>query len=134
MTRFNTNYLECLPFSDRTIQVALAANAALPYTIPGDKSVQYRAEFSYAYDANVWVGYNTTAIVPVAAAVTTSTNSSIVLNPKIKYVRGEDVLSFISGSTVSDMGIELLLLPSQKQIKIGYSPAKLKGFSDGFND
>ncbi len=112
MTRFNTNYLETLPFSDRTVQVGLAANTELTYTVPGDKSVQYRCEFSYAYDANVWVGYNTAAVVPVAGAVTTSSNTSIVLRPDIKYVRGEDVLSFISGSLVSNMGFELLLLPS----------------------
>ncbi len=112
MTRFNTNFLECLPFSDQAVQVALAANTALPYTIPGGSDVQYRCEFSYAYDANVWVGFNSTAVVPVPGAVTTTSNTSIVLNPKIKYVRGGDVLSFISGSIVSNMGFELLLLPS----------------------
>ena len=112
MTKFSTNFLDCLPFSDQTVQVGLAANTALPYTIPGDSSVQYRCEFSYANDANVWVGYNTTAVVPVAGTVTTTSNSSVVLRPKIKYVRGGDVLSFISGSIVSNMGFELLLLPS----------------------
>ena len=112
MTKFNTNYLHSLPFSDQTVQVALAANTELTYTIPGDKDVQYRCEFSYAYDANVWVGYNTTAVVPVAGSVTTSDNSSIVLRPSVKYVRGGDVLSFISGSIVSNMGFELLVLPS----------------------
>ena len=112
MTKVSTNFLETLPFSDQTVQVALAANTALTYTIPGDNSMQYRCEFSYAYDANVWVGYNTTAVVPVAGAVTTSSNSSIVLRPKIKYVRGGDVLSFKSGSLVSNMGFELLVLTS----------------------
>lgn len=112
MTKFSTNFLETLPFSDHAVQVGLAANTALPYTIPGTDAAQYRCEFSYAYDANVWVGYNTTAVVPVAGTVTTSSNSSIVLRPKIKYVRGGDVLSFISGSIVSNMGFELLLLPS----------------------
>jgi hypothetical protein len=112
MTKFSTNFLETLPFSDQTVQVALAANTALPYTIPGDSSVQYRCEFSYAYDTNVWVGFNTTAVVPVAGTVTTSSNSSVVLRPKIKYVRGGDVLSFISASIVSNMGFELLVLPS----------------------
>lgn len=110
--RFNTNYLECLPFSDQTVQVALAASTALTYTIPGDNSIQYRCEFSYANNANVWVGYNTTAIVAPAGAVTTTSNKSIVLNPKIKYVRGGDVLSFISDSIVSNVGMELLVLPS----------------------
>lgn len=112
MTKFSTNFLETLPFSDQTVQVALAANTALTYTIPGTNADQYRCEFSYAYDANVWVGYNTTAVVAVAGTVTTSSNSSIVLRPKIKYVRGGDVLSFISGSIVSNMGFELLVLPS----------------------
>lgn len=112
MTKFNTHFLKCLPFSDLTVQVALAASTALTYTIPGDSSIQYRCEFSYAYDANVWVGFNTTAVVPSAGAVTTSSNSSLVLRPTIKYVRGGDVLSFISGSLVSNMGFELLVLPS----------------------
>ena len=112
MTKFSTSYLNALPFSDQTVQVALAANTALPYTIPGTSADQYRCEFSYAHDANVWVGYNTTAVVAPAGAVTTSSNSSITLNPKIKYVRGGDVLSFISGSIVSNMGFELLVLPS----------------------
>lgn len=112
MTKFSTNFLETLPFSDQTVQVALAANTALPYTVPGDNSIQYRCEFSYAYDSNVWVGFNTTAVVPVAGAVTTTSNSSLVFRPKIKYVRGGDVLSFISGSVVSNIGLELLVLPS----------------------
>jgi hypothetical protein len=114
MTRFNTNYLEALPFSDQTVQVALAASTALTYTIPGTTADLYRCEFSYAYDANVWVGFNTTAVVPVAGTVTTTSNTSIVLRPKIKFVRGGDVLSFISGSVVSNMGFELLVLPNPK--------------------
>lgn len=109
--KYSKNY-DALPFSDQTVRVALAANSALTYTIPGDSSIQYRCEFSYAYDANVWVGYNTAAIVPVASAVTTTSNTSIVLRPTVKYVRGGDVLSFISSSIVSNMGFELLLLPS----------------------
>jgi len=109
---FNSNYLGATPFSDQTVQVALAANTALPYTIPGTSADQYRCEFSYTYDANIWVGFNTTAVVAPAGAVTTSSNVSITLNPKVKYVRGGDVLSFISGSIVSNMGIELLQLPS----------------------
>jgi hypothetical protein len=112
MTYFSTNYSDCLPFSDTSVQVALAANTALTYTVPGDNSIQYRCEFSYAYDSNVWVGFNTTAVVPVAGAVTTSSNSSMAFRPKVKYVRGGDVLSFISASIVANIGLELLVLPS----------------------
>ncbi len=111
MTRYNTNFLETLPFSDQTVQIALAASTALTYTIPGSNSDKYRCEFSWAYNANVWVGYNVTATVPVAGAVTTVTNTSIELRPLVRYVRGGDVLSFISDSVVSNAGLSLLQLP-----------------------
>jgi len=112
MTKFNTSFLETLPFSDQTYQIALAASTALTITIPGTSADQYRAEFSWPYNANVYVGYNSTAIVPPAGTVAHTDNVSIVLRPKIKYVRGGDVLSFISGSLVTDGSMELLVLPS----------------------
>lgn len=112
MTRFNTNFLDCLPFSDTVIQVGLLANAEANFIIPGNKDTQYRCEFSYASGDNVWVGYNDVAILPPAGVITIYDTYSLVLNPKIKYVRGGDTLSFMSGSAVTNMGIELLLLPS----------------------
>ena len=116
MTTYNESYNGTFPFSDTTVQIALAANTALTYTIPGDNTIRYRCEFSYADSTNVWVGYNATATVPVAGAVTTVTNTSIELNPgrygQARYVRGGDVLSFISGAVVSNMGFSLLQLPN----------------------
>lgn len=111
MTNFNTNFLKTIPFSDSTVQIALAANTALTYTIPGDKSNQYRCEFSWPYNANVWVGYNSVATLPVAGSVTTSSNRSIELRPILRYVRGGDVLSFISSAIVTDSGFSLLEVP-----------------------
>lgn len=117
MTTYNKNFLETLPFSDMTIQIALAANTALSYTVPGNSSMVYRAEFSWPYNANIWVGYNQTAIVPVAGSIVHTSNASIELNPGkfggARYVRGGDVLSFISSAIVSDAGLSLLQLPSQ---------------------
>lgn len=112
MTIFNTNFLGTLPFSDQTYQVALAANTELTVTIPGTNANLYRCEFSYSYDADVWVGFNTTAVVPPAGAITTVTNESLELRPSVRYVRGGDVLSFISSSIVGDAGFSLLALPS----------------------
>ena len=114
MTRYNSNFEGTLPFSDQTGRIALAANTALPYTIPGTSADQYRMEFSWPYNANVYVGYNTTAVVPVAGAITTSSNISIELRPKVRYVRGGDVLSFVSSSLVTDGSFSLLQLPSPK--------------------
>ena len=114
MTMFNTNFNGTLPFSDLTVQIALAASTALSYTVPGDDAVLYRAEFTWPLNANVYVGYNTTATIAPAGAVTTSSNSSIELRPGVRYVRGGDVLSFISDALVSSAGLSLLQLPSQK--------------------
>ncbi len=117
MTVYNKNFLATLPFSDLCIQIALAANTALSYTIPGNNSMVYRAEFSFADSSNVWVAYNQTAIVPVAGSIVHTANSSIELNPgrygQARYVRGGDVLSFISDSIVANAGVSFLQLPSQ---------------------
>jgi hypothetical protein len=106
MTDFNTSSLNCLPFSNQTAQLALAANTALTYTVPGNSSMSYRCEFSWAYNANVYVGYNVSATVPSAGTLTS--NSAIELRPTIRFVRGGDVLSFISSSIVSDASFSLL--------------------------
>lgn len=114
MTKYNTNFEGTFPFSDQTVQISLAANTALSYTIPGGNDIQYRCEFSWYYTSAVWVGYNTTAVVPVAASATTSSNSSIEFRPSVRYVRGGDVLSFISDSIVTNAGFSLLQLPSPR--------------------
>lgn len=112
MTMFVSSFNGTLPFSDISVQVALAATTELTYTVPGDNNVQYRCEFSYPYNANVWVGYNTTATVPPAGAVTVTSNEKLELRPDVRYVRGGDVLSFISDSLVTNMGLSLLTLPA----------------------
>lgn len=119
MTKYHSNFERTFPFSDLTVQVALAASTALTYTVPGANDIQYRCKFAFADSSNVWVGYNTTAVVPIAGSVTTATNTSIELNPgkydgDARYVRGGDVLSFISDSLVTNMGFALLQLPSPK--------------------
>jgi hypothetical protein len=109
MTRFNSNFNGALPFSDISGQVGLAANTALPYTVPGDNTTRYRIEFSWSYNANVYVGYNVTAVVPVAGTLTDDAN--IEFRPSVRYVRGGDELSFISRDATPDFGFSLLQLP-----------------------
>jgi hypothetical protein len=110
MTTYNEAYDGCFPFSDTTAQLALAAATALSYTVPGDSSMLYRCEFSWPYNANVWVGYNITATSPGAGTI--SPNRNIELRPAVRYVKGGDVLSFISDSIVTDAGLSLLQLPN----------------------
>jgi|SRR6185437_732392 len=116
MTAYSNSYANSFPFADRTVQFGLTALTALSYTVPGDSSHQYRAKFSFADDSKVWVGYNVTATLPTIGTLTQ--NSSIELNPgkydgDARYVRGGDVLSFISTAQVTDVGISLLELPRQ---------------------
>lgn len=117
MTNFNCNYEKTFPFSDVSVQIALAATTVLTYTVPGDPNIRYRCKFAFPYNANVWVGYNTTPIVPPAGAVTTTANQKVELNPghfdgEARYVHGGDILSFISDSVVTNAGLTLLKVPS----------------------
>jgi len=112
MTTYNSAYNECYPFSGDTCQFALAANTALTYTVPGDNTVRYRVDFSFPVYGNgdVWVGYNVAATSPAAGTITT--NRYIELRPDVRYVRGGDVLSFISNEIVANAGFSLLQLPN----------------------
>lgn len=110
MTRYNMSNGATTPFSDFTVQLGLTANVGLSYTVPNTNNHSYRAQFSWNEDDNVWVGYNVTATLPVLGAV--SQNNGVERNPTIRFVRGGDVLNFISRANVTDIGLSLLQLPS----------------------
>lgn len=110
MTQFATNFDKAHPFPDVSYQFALAANTELTQTIPGNSSIYYRVTFSWPYNANVWVGYKITATSPSAG--TMSSCPKIELRPDIRYVRGGDVLHFVSNAIVTDAGFSLLQLPN----------------------
>jgi len=115
MTKYNMNFDNCFPFSDETAQIALAATTISTFTVPGPENNQYRCEFSIPQDANIWVGYNITPTVPSAHTVNSANRVERINNYKyIRYVRGGDILSFISDSIVTNMGLSLLQLPSPK--------------------
>lgn len=108
-TPFRESFGECTPFSNTTAQFGLTAATALSYTVPGQSDQKFRCEFSWPYNANVWVGYNVTATSPTEN--TMSSNANIELRPIARYVNGGDVLSFISISAVTDAGLRLLAIP-----------------------
>jgi hypothetical protein len=110
MTQYNSGYLDCFPFSDTNVTLLLEASTALPYTVPGSSSVTYRAHFSVSTDADVWVCNNGTAAVPlsnVAASARYQERIDVNFN---RYVKGGDILSFISTGT-PQVGISLLMIP-----------------------
>lgn len=115
MTQFKLHYKETMPFSDQAVQLNLLANTAVAFTVPGTSADMYRIQFSWAYNANVYVGYNVAPVVPPANAATSSPN--VEFRPGFdgsgRYVRGGDVLTFISLLATGDSGFSLLKLPSQ---------------------
>lgn len=100
VTRYQKNFHDTFPHSNTGVQMLLAASTALPFTVPGTANQIYRAKFSSSYTAEVWVGYNITATVPTTNTATATTNQEFL--PKYdeaRYVKGGDVLSFISTGT-----------------------------------
>lgn len=110
MTKFSVNYHETYPFSDLSPQFSLAANTPLTYTVPGDSSMQYQASFSWPSNANVWVALNSTATSPTPGTMSPSTRCE--RNPDKRYVRGGDILSFISNAIVTDAGFRIISIGS----------------------
>lgn len=110
MTQFNENFRDCFPFSTQNAQMLLAASTALAYTVPGTPNVTYRAHFSVSSSSDVWVRNNGTAAVPTSNTVAANSNQERIDTWFQRYVKGGDVLSFISTGT-PQVGVSLLELP-----------------------
>jgi hypothetical protein len=100
--------LDAIPYSDQNITINLGANVVFTYTIPGTKQDKYRAEFSWPYDGNVYVGFNVTPVLPANGTI--NEVSKVEFRPHLRFVVGGDVLSFISDSNMTNGGMNLLLM------------------------
>ncbi len=107
---YNSNYDGTVPFSDTCAQFALAAAAEQTYTVPGAATINYSATFGYNSTANVYVRLNGTAASP-APGGTTSTQY-LELRPSKRYVKGGDVLHFVSPDTTAQVSVSLMQLRS----------------------
>ena len=106
-TKYQVNFTETFPFSDSNFTMLLAASTALTYTVPGNQSQLYRAHFSVSTNADVWVRNNGTSAIPASNTATSlSYQERIDVNCN-RYVKGGDVLSFISTGT-PQVGVSLL--------------------------
>lgn len=111
-TIYQCNFDGAKPFSSNGATIQLVANTALSWTVPGEKYQSFRAEFSFNNNDDIWVAYNKTALIPVSGVATD--NNQQELRPSPKFVKGGDVLSFISTGVAVQCGVSLLLLPSNK--------------------
>lgn len=108
VTQFHSNFDCTHPFSSSGAKLWLAANTELTWTVPGEATQKFRANFAMASTAEVWVKLNSAVVVPVAGTIVDSYNEQ--LRPDYMYVIGGDVLHFISTGT-PQVGVSLLALP-----------------------
>lgn len=91
---YNSNYDETIPFSDVCFQVACGTSVEETATIPGPVTTQYQALFSYNDVANVFIRKNGVPTVPGSGTVGTEQYNEF--RPEKRYVKGGDVLHFIT--------------------------------------
>lgn len=107
VTKYQMNYDHTKPFTTAGVQMLLAESTALSWTVPGNPDQIYRATFRCSSTAEVWVGYNVVATVPTSNTATGLSNIEFIPLYEPKYLKGGDVLSFISLATPS-VGVQLL--------------------------
>lgn len=99
VTPYNKNFQNVHSFSNTNLVVLLAANTAFSYTVPGIVTQLFRAKFRSSFTAEIYVSLNGTATIPSAGSGSTIANQEMLPLDECRYVRGGDVLSFISSST-----------------------------------
>ena len=111
MTGYSDNFDHAKPFSDTAAQINLAANAQQSYTVPGANDKKYRAVFTYASNANVFIGLNVSAVSPIAGTNTMTANMEFRPSEP-KFVKGGDIITAVSSDAAGAyVGISLLALP-----------------------
>lgn len=102
---YNANYIETMPFSDTAVQVNCAANTEETWTVPGEPTMQYQAYFEYNQSSNVFICKNATPTIPASGTVGEQPYNEF--RPKKRYVRGGDVLHFITPDANAYIGLSL---------------------------
>lgn len=112
-TLYNTNYDLTMPWVDDSAQLYLAATTDETYTVPGTGMDKYSVRFAYTEASNVYVGLNAEATVP-DSGTPVATQSYCEFRPggdgTQRYVKGGDVLHFITPDTTAYVGIRLMKL------------------------
>lgn len=94
-----------MPFSDLCKQLNLGSNVEQTFTVPGADTIQYQAYFEYPENSNVFVCKNATPVIPTSGSVGSQQNNEF--KPKKRYVRGGDVIHFITPDATVYCGVSL---------------------------
>tara|TARA_R110000868_G_scaffold161317_1_gene391499 strand:+ start:5843 stop:6181 length:339 start_codon:yes stop_codon:yes gene_type:complete len=109
--QYHNNYIDTTNFSDVTTRIALTSGNTLTYTVPGLATNNMQAIFTLTDDATLFVGYNKTATVPALNTVTSDQFIELMKDGFKRFVRGGDVLSFVTPDPMVYVGISLRALP-----------------------
>lgn len=103
--KYNSNYIETMPFSDEARQFNLVADTEQTYAIPGASTIQYQAYFEYNMTSNVFVCPNATPLIPIAGSPGVQQYNEF--KPKKRYVKGGDVIHLITPDATAYVGVSL---------------------------
>jgi hypothetical protein len=106
---YNSNFNETMPFSDVVAQVNCGASVEQTFTVPGTVTTKYQAFLEYASNSNVFVCLNGVPTIPGSGSVGTQQYNEF--KPKKRYVRGGDVLHFITPDATAYIGVSLRQIP-----------------------
>ncbi len=102
---YNSNYDGTLPFSDTCSQINCGSNVEQTVTIPGTTTTQYQALFAYTQASNVFVRLNGVPTIPSSGTVGSQQYGEF--RPEKRYVKGGDVLHFITPDANAYIGLSL---------------------------
>ena len=112
-TLYSKNYDLTMPFVDDSAQIFLAATTDETYTVPGTTKDKFSVRFTYTEGSNVFVGLNAEATIPDSGSPV-GTQAYCEFRPGCdgsqRYVKGTDVLHFITPDTTAYVGIRLMKL------------------------
>lgn len=113
---YASNFNETTGVTDTPVQFALAANAALSYTFPGDSSVLYQVRYTYTENSNVFSRANAAPTIPGAGTVTTQQYNEFRpgSDGSKRYYVGGDKIYFITPDATAYVGISIQQLPPRQ--------------------
>lgn len=103
--QYNSNYDGTIPFSDTAFQVNCATGVEQTAIVPGPDTAQYQADFEYTQSSNVFIRLNGVPTVPSSGSVGTQQYNEF--RPKKRYVKGGDVIHFITPDASAYIGVSL---------------------------
>lgn len=112
MTLYSGNRNDVLSFTEINAIAFLNANIISSFTVPGDSSDIYVANFQWNGPDSIFVGLNSDLTPLLSPIVSPTLFSCIEFRPPARYVKGGDVLSFLTPVDVSDpCSVSLRTLP-----------------------